>query len=390
MARKLIAPGVFALGFAALIALMLSGLTTTRAVQNPTISFDMVTTGNTYDDTTNTMTVGSIEDTSSTCPANNSLHTHATHVVITNVEDLIGWQVRLNYIGDRMRPNAVNFAPFFDSGLFDQVSFNNLPIDPIARVHRSLVTATSIPPAAPGAQTASFGASYGGVEDFAISPDTPPKSPPDDTSYSAPSGGVLARLVLQVLPGNAGQTLTVDMDDGVPNSPGSAIAYFDGVSSKDSLLPESSLGDGTHLEGFGCTPPPTPPPCAPHENDCDGDGVPNATDNCPSWPNPDQNLPPWNVPADDPDCDGFSTSMENAIGTNPNAHCGVSAWPPDLDNDTYISIIGDVVLLTGNFARSVPPAPARYDMAPEPPDGYIDIFDITRALGFRLGQSCAS
>jgi len=29
-------------------------------------------------------------------------------------------------------------------------------------------------------------------------------------------------------------------------------------------------------------------------------------------------------------------------------------------------------------------------MAPEPPDGYIDIFDITRLLGFRLGQSCAS
>ena len=50
-----------------------------------------------------------------------------------------------------------------------------------------------------------------------------------------------------------------------------------------------------------------------------------------------------------------------------------------------ISIIGDVVLLTGNFVRSVPPAPVRYNVAPEPPDTYIDIFDITRLLGFRLG-----
>jgi len=30
--------------------------------------------------------------------------------------------------------------------------------------------------------------------------------------------------------------------------------------------------------------------------------------------------------------------MEDAIGTNPNAHCGVSAWPPDLNNDTFITI----------------------------------------------------
>ena len=51
---------------------------------------------------------------------------------------------------------------------------------------------------------------------------------------------------------------------------------------------------------------------------------------------------------------------------------------------------GDIVLLTRNFSKSMPPAPARQNMAPEPPDTYIDIFDITRALGFRLGPRCAS
>src|SRR5437870_386385 len=52
--RALIAPAVFVLAAAALIALILSGLTASQAVQNPTMAIDMVTTGNSYDDTTNT------------------------------------------------------------------------------------------------------------------------------------------------------------------------------------------------------------------------------------------------------------------------------------------------------------------------------------------------
>ena len=43
-----------ALAVAASVALLLSGRLTSHAVQNPTISLDMVTTGDTYDDTTNT------------------------------------------------------------------------------------------------------------------------------------------------------------------------------------------------------------------------------------------------------------------------------------------------------------------------------------------------
>ena len=169
--RALIAPGVFALGIVALIALVLSGLTTTRAIQNPTMAFDVITTGNAYDDTTNTMSVGATDNCLTTAgPGNNSAHTHPIQLVIKSVEDLIGWQARVNYLGTQWRPSTVNFLPFTDNNTVQGVSFENLPIDQTTFVHRDLVTATSIPPSAAGPQTASFGASYLGAQSAAISP----------------------------------------------------------------------------------------------------------------------------------------------------------------------------------------------------------------------------
>src|SRR5438034_604828 len=47
------------------------------------------------------------------------------------------------------------------------------------------------------------------------------------------------------------------------------------------------------------------------------------TDNCPDWYNPAQALPPWPVPAKDPDCDGFGR-VESYVGTNGALHCGVN------------------------------------------------------------------
>ena len=120
--------------------------------------------------------------------------------------------------------------------------------------------------------------------------------------------------------------------------------------------------------------------CAPCPGDLDCDAMVNAADNCPNWPNPLQNLPPWSVPANDPDCDGFSTAVENSAGTNPLAHCGANAWPADLNNDSYSDIF-DITPVTGNFGVSVPPGPARPNIAPDPPDTFIDIFDITRLTG---------
>jgi hypothetical protein len=270
--RTLLAFATAALATGALIGLALSGLTTSSAVQNPTISLDMVTAGNTYSDPgtggDNSMQVGTIDSTSTGCPGNNLTHTHTVHLVINNVEDLVGWQTRMNYDGGKMRPSSINFAPFMDTNTGQFVSFVNLPIDSATGTHRDAPGSTSIPPAAAGPQTAIVGASYQGVQNFAISPDTPPKSPPDNSSYSAPTGGVLAALNLQVLAGNNGQALSMDLDDGNPNTPGSGIAFFDGTTSQEILLSESALGDGAHQEGIGCpsatpTVSPAPPTATP-------------------------------------------------------------------------------------------------------------------------------
>src|SRR5206468_6556927 len=186
-------------------------------------------------------------------------------LTIRNVEDLIGWQTRLNYNGGQMRPSTVNFTPFTDDTTAQNVSFLNLPLE--GGVHRDLVTASSIPPQAPEPQTALVGAAYLGVQSLAISPDTPAKPTPDDTSYSAPSGGVLAAMSLQVMAGQAAQpSLYIDLDDANPNAPGSGVTVFTGSGSPSIDLAEGDLGDGFHAEGAAAclvpsaTPTETPTP----------------------------------------------------------------------------------------------------------------------------------
>jgi len=89
----------------------------------------------------------------------------------------------------------------------------------------------------------------------------------------------------------------------------------------------------------------------------------------------------------DGDSDGWSDGAEGTIGTNPTLACGTNAWPPDITNDRFVDI-SDVVILTGNFGAPVPPTPARYNIAPEPPDGFVDITDVTRMVGL-FGQGCS-
>ena len=121
-------------------------------------------------------------------------------------------------------------------------------------------------------------------------------------------------------------------------------------------------------------------------SDADADGVFAGSDNCPNWPNPAQNLPPWTVPPSDPDCDGFSTAVETSVGTSATSHCGANGWPADINNDGF-SDISDVSALTGVFGSAVPPAPARYNIAPDPPDGFVDITDISKMTGL-FGSGC--
>jgi hypothetical protein len=237
-------------------SLFLSGLLDTKAVQNPSVSFDMVTAGNTYDETTNSMTVGAIDNCLTTAPPGSAVtHLHNVHIVIQNVEDLVGWQARMNYTGNQMRPSTVNFTPFIDNNTGQSLSFINLPIDQLSSVHRDQVSATDLPPAAPGPQTALVGAVYQGEQNFAISPDTPDKVPPDDTSYTTTGGGVLAAINLQVVGNQQGQpSLFMNMDDGNPNTPGTDLQIFTGTSITTLSIPPDRLGDAYHGEGATCVP----------------------------------------------------------------------------------------------------------------------------------------
>ncbi len=225
----------------------------TRAVQNPSMSLDMDPTGNTYDSATNGMTVGTIDNCLTTAPANPATHTHTAHLIIQNVEDLVGWQARFNYIGDQMRVSNFSATPFTDTTTGDAVGFANLPIDSVTSTHRGVIPASNIPPGAAGPQTALIGAVYNGSQDFAISPDTPAKAPPDDTSYTTSGGGILASVILQIVGDQSGQaSLFMNLDDAFPNPPESSVQFFNGTGVQQINIPVGQLGDGYHGEGATC------------------------------------------------------------------------------------------------------------------------------------------
>jgi len=127
----------------------------------------------------------------------------------------------------------------------------------------------------------------------------------------------------------------------------------------------------------------------------DADRLGNACDNCPTVTNQDQVDISNNGIGDacDPgdfDHDFFSDRVEYFAGTDRGAKCSLNqshnAWPADINNDR-ISDIFDITLMANNFALSVPPAPARDNIAPDPPDTVVDIFDISRIANF-FAQHC--
>jgi hypothetical protein len=137
--------------------------------------------------------------------------------------------------------------------------------------------------------------------------------------------------------------------------------------------------------------------------DNDADGVCNPGDNCPNWYNPLQTLPPWTVPADDADCDGFAAATEQSVGSMPLVPCpatGVGdgidndgdtavdeagegandeapdAWPPDANDDQKVNV-GDVILLFAGKILNPPAYQARSDFDG---NGSINIGDVI--IGF--------
>ncbi len=286
----------FAVAIAALLSMFAHG-NEGRAVQAPRMSLDMVPVDNNYDANTNTMVVGPIESClPSEPPGDNAEHNHVTHLIIQDAEDVIGWQVRLNYADGAFRPLSVNFTPFSDGLRGQNIAFTNLPIDSATGAHRDLVTAQDI---GVRPNTALAGAVYEGPQNAGVSADTPAKSPPDDTSYNAPSGGVLAAINLQVRAGQAGQAaLAIDLDDQSPTAPGSALQVFNGSGVQTIDLAESALFDGYHAEGAACAPPAATPtvgssggPGSPNISPGTSPGTTNATTPSPGATGPGSGTP---------------------------------------------------------------------------------------------------
>jgi uncharacterized protein YkwD len=86
-------------------------------------------------------------------------------------------------------------------------------------------------------------------------------------------------------------------------------------------------------------------------------------------------------PSDDPDHDGFVTSRELFVGTNPTRFCGKDAWPPDFNGDGTVNL-SDVVSFPA--FGSAQDYNARYDLSA---DHRITISDVT-AFGRYFHMSC--
>jgi hypothetical protein len=218
------------------------------------------------------MDVGRIDNCLTSNPSEPVSHSHFVHLIVNNVEDMVAWQARLNYIGDQMAPVSFNATPFNDS---DQsgvtpVGFTNLPKDPAAASsHRTVLPVSHIPPLPPDGtntpQTALIGAQYDGAQNFPISPDSPPKDAPERTtdasaapitvtpSYSAPTGGILAVVELFVQGNETGNQLSMNLGRReAPTIREGKFAVFNGSGLTFVPIAPSILGDGSHGEGVTC------------------------------------------------------------------------------------------------------------------------------------------
>ncbi len=131
----------------------------------------------------------------------------------------------------------------------------------------------------------------------------------------------------------------------------------------------------------------------------DGDGFMDDVDNCPAWPNPGQSPLPWPVPANDPDCDGFTSSEEGFLGTDATDPCpddpDDDAWPADMasaeglgKHDGSVNIL-DIVQLAPPVFNTSPPDPNYAIRQDINGDGSINILDIVRLTPPVFNQSCA-
>jgi len=111
--------------------------------------------------------------------------------------------------------------------------------------------------------------------------------------------------------------------------------------------------------------------------DFDGDGWGDACDSCPMV------ATAWFVPPGDADCDGFTTSDETVIATNPAVACddevGPPDWPPDFNDDKAVNILDVFQMFPVWFGVS-----QRQDLNL---DGVVNILDVFLMFDYWL-ETC--
>jgi hypothetical protein len=213
--------------------------------------------------------------------------------------------------------------------------------------------------------------------------------------FSGGNGGLAAPVITAVgsASGTACANCIVDVYSDDANEGrvyhGSAVADDNGNGTGDWSFPDAVVGPNvtaTATNPGGNTSQFSAPVCL----DGDQDTVCNVADNCPAWPNAAQDLPPWTVPADDGDCDGFSMTREQYLGTDPAKHCAATAtandergpafgeplspWPSDF-NDNQFTTLQDVILMgpAYNLATGGDPARQRFDLSA---NGFVTLQDV--------------
>lgn len=89
----------------------------------------------------------------------------------------------------------------------------------------------------------------------------------------------------------------------------------------------------------------------------------------------------------DNDGDGFSNGIEQYIGTDSNARCGVNAWPPDINGDNIVTL-ADVLLFIPRFNAIIgdPNYDKRFDLNV---DGRVALQDILTFIPY-FNKHCSS